>query len=161
MGVDARWSAARSASVKSVSCPTALIVGKGEAAIALTTTSSLNAQRSSTDPPPLPTMTRSKPPAEASTSIACAISPAAPSPCTIAGASVIPIGGHLRRAMRIMSRSAAPCLEVTIPMRDGNRGRGLFLAGSNSPSADSRSFLFSSSSKRDPSPRTSTDWAYS
>ncbi len=55
-GVGARRSAARSASVKSVSCPTALITGICESNIASTTRSSLNAYRSSADPPPLPTM---------------------------------------------------------------------------------------------------------
>ena len=61
-GVGARRSATKSAIVTSVSCPTAEIVGTGQPAIARATTSSLNAQRSSIDPPPRPTMTTSTPP---------------------------------------------------------------------------------------------------
>jgi hypothetical protein len=51
-GVAARMSAVKSAMVKSTSCPTALTTGMRDRAMALATTSSLNAQRSSMDPPP-------------------------------------------------------------------------------------------------------------
>ena len=53
-GVGARRSAAKSAMVTSVSWPTAEITGIGQAAIARATTSSLNAHRSSSEPPPRP-----------------------------------------------------------------------------------------------------------
>ena len=59
VGVGARWSAARSISVVSVSCPTAEISGIALAAAARTTTSSLNAQRSSSEPPPRATISTS------------------------------------------------------------------------------------------------------
>ena len=60
-GVGARRSATKSAIVTSVSWPTAEIVGTGQPAIARATTSSLNAHRSSIEPPPRPTMTTSTP----------------------------------------------------------------------------------------------------
>ena len=52
-GVGALKSATKSAIVKSVSCPTADIIGSSEAKIALATTSSLNGHKSSKEPPPL------------------------------------------------------------------------------------------------------------
>ena len=58
-GVAARTSATKSAIVKSTSWPTAEITGTGQAAIARASRSSLNAQRSSADPPPRPMMTTS------------------------------------------------------------------------------------------------------
>ena len=60
-GVGARTSATKSAIVTSTSWPTAEITGTGEAAMARATASSLNAHKSSIDPPPRPTMTTSMP----------------------------------------------------------------------------------------------------
>ena len=60
-GVGARRSATKSAIVTSVSWPTAEMTGTGDAAIARATISSLNAHRSSIDPPPRPTITTSTP----------------------------------------------------------------------------------------------------
>ena len=60
-GVAARTSAAKSASVVSVSWPTAETTGIADAAIARTTASSLNAHRSSSEPPPRPTMSDVEP----------------------------------------------------------------------------------------------------
>ena len=54
-GVGARRSATKSAMVKSVSWPTQETTGMREAAMARATGSSLNAQRSSREPPPRPT----------------------------------------------------------------------------------------------------------
>ena len=51
-GVGARTSAAKSAIVKSISWPTPLTTGIGEATMARATRSSLKAQRSSSEPPP-------------------------------------------------------------------------------------------------------------
>ncbi len=85
-GVAARRSATKSAMVTSVSWPTAEITGTGQAAMARTTASSLNAQRSSSDPPPRPTMTTSTPGTQATSVRARAMSAAAPSPCTRDGA---------------------------------------------------------------------------
>ena len=59
VGVGARTSAARSISVMSVSWPTAEISGIVQSATARTTISSLNAQRSSSEPPPRATISTS------------------------------------------------------------------------------------------------------
>ena len=59
VGVGARRSAAWSISVVSVSWPTAEISGIGNSAAARTTSSSLNAHRSSIEPPPRATISRS------------------------------------------------------------------------------------------------------
>ena len=59
VGVGARRSAAWSISVVSVSWPTAEISGIGDSAAARTTSSSLNAHRSSIEPPPRATISRS------------------------------------------------------------------------------------------------------
>ena len=58
-GVGARRSATKSAIVKSVSWPTAETTGTRTAAMARATASSLNAHRSSIEPPPRPTITTS------------------------------------------------------------------------------------------------------
>ena len=84
LGVSARTSAAKSHSVKSISCPTAEIIGIRHAATA-TNGSSLNAHKSSRLPPPRPMTRRSNTPtASASRSISI-MSAAAPSPWTFAG----------------------------------------------------------------------------
>jgi exodeoxyribonuclease VII large subunit len=62
----------------------ALVQGES-AAIARATTSSLKAHRSSRLPPPRARTITSRPPMRLSARIPCAISPAAPSPCTSAG----------------------------------------------------------------------------
>ena len=59
VGVGARTSAAKSISVTSVSWPTAEISGIMLSAAARTTISSLNDQRSSSEPPPRATIRRS------------------------------------------------------------------------------------------------------
>ena len=59
VGVGARTSAAKSISVTSVSWPTAEISGIMLSAAARTTISSLNDQRSSSEPPPRATISRS------------------------------------------------------------------------------------------------------
>ena len=55
-GVGARTSAAKSVSAQSISCPTADTVGIEDAATARTTASSEKGKRSSSEPPPRPTM---------------------------------------------------------------------------------------------------------
>ena len=60
VGVGALRSATKSAIVKSISCPTALITGIGHSYMALATISSLNAHKSSIEPPPLPTIKTSR-----------------------------------------------------------------------------------------------------
>ncbi len=91
-GVGARTSATKSAMVKSVSCPTAEITGTRELTIARATPSSLNAQRSSSEPPPRARMITSTSGTAASRRSAAAIAADAPSPCTGVGASRIATG---------------------------------------------------------------------
>ena len=89
VGVGARLSAAKSISVMSVSWPTAEISGIMLSAAARTTISSLNDQRSSSEPPPRATISRSGrgilPPSGSALKprIAAAICSAEPSPCTL------------------------------------------------------------------------------
>ena len=84
-GVAARRSATKSAMVTSVSWPTPEMTGTGEAAMARATTSSLNAHKSSSEPPPRATMITSTWETRATNLRARAISAAAPSPCTRVG----------------------------------------------------------------------------
>ena len=145
VGVGARRSAAKSISVTSVSWPTAEISGIRLAAAARTTISSLNDQRSSSEPPPRATMIRSgrggsiELPCSGSAlkpSIAAATSTAEPSPCTLTGQSNTRRGKRSASRCR-MSRITAPLGDVTTPITVGRNGRSCFLASSNSPSAAS------------------------
>ena len=70
-GVGARRSATKSAIVTSVSWPTAEITGIFDAAIARATASSLNAHRSSSDPPPRASTITSRSPRRFSVPSAC------------------------------------------------------------------------------------------
>ena len=60
LGVAARTSATKSAIVKSISCPTAETTGTTDSKIARATASSLNAHKSSSDPPPRVTRIKSR-----------------------------------------------------------------------------------------------------
>ena len=75
----------KSAIVKSVSCPTADIIGIFELNIALAVISSLNAHKSSILPPPRPTISVSTSFVALKYSIALTTLSAAPTPCTCAG----------------------------------------------------------------------------
>ena len=70
-------------------------------------------------------------------------SSAAPSPWTLTGKIAISRPSHRRRRTVSMSRTAAPCREVTSPIFRGKAGRGFFRSGSKRPS--SRSFFTSCS----------------
>ena len=85
VGVAARTSATKSQIVKSVSWPTAETTGSADAWTACATTSSLNAHRSSIEPPPRPTISTSTSARSFAVRIAPAISAAAPSPWTAVG----------------------------------------------------------------------------
>ena len=74
-GVGARRSATKSAMVKSVSWPTAEITGTRQPAMARATRSSLNAHRSSMEPPPRPTITTSRSSTDCKSRSARTISP--------------------------------------------------------------------------------------
>ncbi len=82
VGVGARTSATKSQIVKSVSWPTPDTTGSADSNTARATTSSLNAHRSSIEPPPRPTISTSTSARSFAVRIACAMSAAAPSPCT-------------------------------------------------------------------------------
>ena len=141
VGVSAYLSATLSVRDLSVACPTAEITGALDAAIALTSASELNADRSSLEPPPRPIMITSTFSLFSSSS-AWIIVMSAPSPCTVAGARRIS-AGNWSIAVLMMSLMTAPVSEVTTPIVRGNLGSFLFLSASNSPSFRS---LFVSSS---------------
>ena len=135
VGVGARTSATKSAMVKSVSWPTADTTGASEAAMARATGSSLKAQRSSRDPPPLPTISTSTP-ARLSSLIPETMEAAAPSPWTSAGARMMS-AGNLDAEVVMMSWMTAPFSDVTTPILRGYLGRGRLRVGSKRPSASS------------------------
>ena len=113
-GVGARKSDTKSIMVKSVSCPTADMTGVLQLNTSLATHSSLNAHKSSIEPPPLPTIIRSTP-ALSRNLIPVHTDSAAPSPWTLAGYKIISIPGLRRLETLIISWTAAPVLAVTTP----------------------------------------------
>ena len=151
-GVGALRSATKSAIVTSVSCPTAEITGIFDAAIARATASSLNAQRSSSEPPPRATTITSRSPRRLSVPSASAISLAAVSPWTRTGHTRTWRPAKRRVTTCRKSRTAAPVGEVTSPTRRGSVGSARFLAGSKSPSAARRAFSCSKASWSAPRP---------
>jgi hypothetical protein len=147
-GVAARSSATRSAIVTSDSCPTALTTGRLDASSARATTSSLNAHRSSVEPPPRPTINRSGRWASSAgrslkAATASATARGASRPCTFTGHSTTSAGGNRRARPDWMSWIAAPWPDVTTPMVSGNAGSACLRSGAKSPSACS--FCLSSS----------------
>ncbi len=167
VGVGARRSEAKSTSVVSVSCPTAVMIGQGMAATARTTASSLKAMRSSRLPPPRARITTSGrgtgPPSgsEAMRASAAAMRSAAPSPCT--GTGQIWIARGKRRATVVrMSWITAPCALVTTAMTRGSSGTGRLRASSNSPAASSFAFSASMRASIAPAPayssRSTVSW---
>jgi len=94
--------------VKSVSCPTAEIIGNSELYIALATHSSLNGHKSSIDPPPLAIIITSANFLLFIKSIPAAIFSAAPAPCTGTGNKRIFTFGFLLVDTFIISRITAP-----------------------------------------------------
>ena len=151
-GVGARRSATKSAIVTSVSWPTAEITGIFDATIARATASSLNAQRSSSDPPPRASTITSRSPRRLSVPSASAISPAAASPWTRTGHTRTWRPAKRRVTTRRKSRTAAPVGDVTRPTRRGSVGSARFRAGSKRPSAASRAFSCSKASWSAPRP---------
>ena len=156
-GVGARRSAAKSARVKSVSWPTAETTGIGEAAIARTRASSLNAHRSSSEPPPRASSTTSYRPLAVARCSIVRICAAAASPCTGTGNSSISISGKRRRNTLTMSRITAPLGEVSTASRRTCAGRGRLRSASNRPSACSRDFSSSNARRNAPSPASSSE----
>ena len=128
-----------------------------EAAAARATISSLKPQRSSTEPPPRATISRSgrgsAPPGlnALNPSMARATSAAELLPCTATG-QISTLRGNRSRSRCRMSRITAPEGEVTTPMISGRNGSGFLRAGSKSPSACSIALRFSSIAMSAPSP---------
>ena len=120
--------------------------------MARATRSSLNAHRSSSEPPPRPVMSTSASACRLAYRMAPAISAGASVPCTRTGSSSTLANGYLRRSMRIMSCTAAPAGDVTMAMRRGYTGSGFLCAASNSPSFRSFSFSCSKATLRSPTP---------
>src|SRR3989475_1931693 len=161
LGVAARTSATKSAIVTSTSWPTADTTGTGKRTMARATRSSLNAHRSSTDPPPRARIATSTRPARRSSALA--IETGAPSPWTRHGLTRTSASGYRRPKTARTSCIAAPASDVTSPIRRGNVGRGRFRSAENSPSPWSRSRPCSNASLTAPCPigRTcrATSWA--
>ena len=161
LGVGARMSETKSINVVSVSWPTAEIRGISEAAAARATISSLNPQRSSMEPPPRATISKSglgrAPPGvmALNPAIARATSAAQLAPCTATGQTKTFRGKRSRRRCRI-SRITAPVGEVTTPITSGKKGKACLRAGSNNPSAAKAVFRFSNMAINAPTPATAT-----
>ena len=139
-GVAARTTATKSVIVKSVSCPTAEITGSFDLATARANVSSLKAQRSSNDPPPLPMISTSKPISWArslSHSTPFTSDDEAVGPCTIDGNNINLIPGNRLLRTFNMSWMTAPFGDVTTPIALGKKGNFLFRLASKRPSVTS------------------------
>ena len=151
-GVGARISDTKSAMVKSVSWPTEEITGTSDANIALATISSLNAHKSSMEPPPRPRMIISALPQSFASFRDLTISSAANSPCTNVGNTAIFTRGSLLFAIWIISRTAAPVGDVITAMVFTCSGSSRLKSGSKRPSAASFSFICSKAICKAPMP---------
>ena len=105
--------------------------------MARATASSLKVQRSSSEPPPRPTITTSGHLVRLKYSMPRQTSSTEPSPCTSAGKRRMCRPGKRRDRIWIMSAMAAPRGEVTMPMRRGKRGSGRLRSAAKRPSAAS------------------------
>ena len=136
VGVGARLSATKSLMVKSTSWPTAETTGIGQVAMARATTSSLNAQRSSSEPPPRVTTSTSRPgafsapgmPAHQGAGRTRHLLPRAVALHPTGSDQDGQIAGNRWWSTRRKSRMAAPLGLVTTPMRRGRYGMGRFRA---------------------------------
>ncbi len=151
-GVAARTSAAKSAIVKSVSCPTPETTGALEATIARATASSLKAARSSSEPPPRASRMTSGWLYRLTARRAATMPAGASAPWTGVGARTTSASGKRRRSTFRTSCLYTPVGEVTTPMRAGQAGSGRLRSGANRPSASSWVFRRRNSWKRAPSP---------
>ena len=144
--------------------PTPTTIGRGCAATARTTTSSLNAQRSSSEPPPRARMTTSTArPLTGSVQrpirrSARTIESGAPGPWTRHALTTMRASGQRRAMTSRMSWRTAPESDVQIPIVRGYGGSGRFRLASKSPSAARRAL--SASSRRASSPMP-TGWSES
>ena len=118
-GVGALKSATKSAIVKSVSWPTAEIIGSSESYIALATTSSLKGHKSSSEPPPLATIITSANFFSFIILIASDIFCAAPSPCTGTGNNFMYTFGFRLVETFIISLITAPVFDESTPIHFG------------------------------------------
>ena len=146
--------------VMSVSCPMADTIGIGDAATARATDSRLNAQRSSSDPPPRVSNTTSgsapnSAGQSATRSSASSICASASLPCTETGNSVTRRAGQRRRNTDTTSRSAAPERELITARCVGKSGNGRLRVSANRPSSLSVRFNASNAARSAPSPESS------
>ena len=142
VGVAALMSAAKSLNVKSVSWPTADIIGVLQLYIARTTASSLKFHKSSMDPPPRPTIMVSTPKLSAY-SIFSIMSSFAFSPWTKVLICICSANGKRLFIVEWISRIAAPVLAVKTAIFFGNLGIDFLFALSKQPS--SVNFFFNAS----------------
>ena len=159
-GVGALKSATKSAIVKSVSCPTADIIGISELNIALATISSLNGHKSSIDPPPLPIISTSANLFLFISSMPSAIFSPAPLPCTGTGYKRIFTLGFLLVLTFIISLITAPVFDVKTPIVFGINGIGFLYFSSNKPSLLSLFFSSSYATYKSPRPSSFIAFAY-
>ena len=119
VGVSALASATKSLIEKSISWPTALITGISDAKIVLATSSSLNAARSSGEPPPLPIIRVSILMPFLLRLLAALIFSqilfTAPIPCTAVGKIRISVKSFFAVMILRISSMAAPVAEVMTP----------------------------------------------
>ena len=128
------------------------MTGIFDANTALASVSSLNATKSSAEPPPRPMMMTSAAFwafINFTAAVSCA---AASSPCTSTGQNTISAAGQRRESMLRISCTAAPVGDVMTPMRAGNGGIGRLCSSANSPSAASFSFSCSNAKLSAPTP---------
>ena len=153
----ARWSAAKSQSVTSVSWPIADTTGIVAVATRRTTASVLNAHRSSSEPPPRVRMIASgRLRIRSARSSAVMICPGASSPCTDTWNQVTRRHGKRRRSTDSTSRGAAPDGDEISARCLGIAGRGCLRSSANSPSAARLALRRSKAARRAPSPAGST-----
>ena len=123
-GVGALISDTKSHIVKSISCPTADIIGIFDSNTHLATSSSLNDHKSSIDPPPLPTIIVSTGWTLLKNLIPSHISSFEPWPWTFTGYNFIWTFGYLLFVTLIISLITAPVGDVTTPIDFGILGIG-------------------------------------
>ena len=104
-----------------------------EAATARTTISSEKGSRSSSEPPPRPTMSTSAMSKRLAVSIWAAMRSAASSPCTGAGSTTTSMPAARRWSTRRMSRIAAPVGDVTTRHAAREHGQRLLARGVEQP----------------------------
>ena len=141
--------------LKSTSWPIPATTGTGQAATARAKASSLNAAKSSREPPPRASNNTSISARAATISNIRIMAGAARSPWTGVGYTTTGKAGNRLRNTRNTSCTAAPLGEVITPTARGMAGIGRLRAASNNPSAASRVLVSSKARRKAPSPAAS------